>query len=177
MDNNENSSAENNAENGFVPPISEQKSKEELIPKSRFEEVLSQKKSAEETAKVYKDALDQSKREAADANKIAEEVEARVAGIQKDAWKEKALRSIDPNAARLADEIGASFSGNSEEDYIQWAKGLENKILPKLAKDNSTIDGSRSGENATEITPAILAKMTPEQRIAYAEKVLPRVNI
>ncbi len=177
MENNENSSAEFNAENGKVPPISEQKSKEELIPKSRFDEILSQKKSAEETAKVYKDALDQSKREAADANKIAEEVETRVAGIQKDAWRERALRSINPEAARLADEIGATFTGNTEEDYIQWAKTLENKILPRLAKDKSTVDGSRSGENATEITKEVLAKMTPEERIAYAQRVYPRVNI
>src|SRR3990167_9701677 len=110
MDNNANPSAGDNAGNGNVPPISEQKPKEELIPKSRFEEVLSQKKSAEETAKVYKDALEQSKKEAADANKIAEEVEARVSGIQKDAWKERALRSINPDAARLADEVGATFS-------------------------------------------------------------------
>lgn len=180
MDNNENSSAEYNAENGnAVPPISEQqKQKEEMIPKIRFDEILSQKKTAEETARVYKDALEQSKKEAADAVQIAKDVESRVGEIQKSAWKEKALRSINQEAARLADEVGANFSGNTEEDYVQWAKSLEGKILPRLAKENkSGIDGNRSGDNATEITPDILKKMTPEQRIAYAEKVFPRVNI
>jgi len=126
-----------------------QKSKEELIPKSRFEEVLSQKKSAEETAKVYKDALDQSKREAADANKIAEEVEARVAGIQKTAWKERALRSIDPNAARLADEIGARLLADIAHPAGLIATGLIPSPIPHChivtSTTHKTLRGPRGG--------------------------------
>lgn len=146
---------------------------ETTVPKSRFDEVYEAKKASDEKARIYKEALDQNKNATEEEKKLREEAEARVRATEQVAWRANALRGVDPRAAAMIDGLGAQFLGNSQEEYMTWAKTLESKVLPELSS-KASVDGNRSNDTPTEITQEVIDAMPPKERLAYLSKVLPR---
>lgn len=162
-----------------VPAAANSPAKEEgsnaTVPKSRFDEVYGELKTEKERARIYKEALDQSKSTTEEEKKLREQTEARVRETEQAAYKANALRGINPIAAQMVDELGATFVGNSQDEYDTWAKTMETKILPKLSS-KASIDGNRSVDEPTEITPEIIQSWPQEKRLEYLRKTLPRVE-
>ena len=145
---------------------------ETTVPKSRFDEVNEAKKAAEEKARIYKEALDQNKNATEEEKALRQQAEAQVHASDQAAWKANALRSINPLAAQTLESVGAAFDGNSQEEYVTWAKTMEAKI-PTTSK--ASIDGNRSNDEPTVITPELIASWPNAKRLEYLEKTLPKV--
>lgn len=147
---------------------------EESIPKSRFDEVNSRMKSAEERAEMWKQRAEEFSKENEDAKGKFESLAQELKDKDRQVWKSNALAKIKPQVAKIANEMGVSFQGETQEEYDVWASGLEQKLAPYLKESATGVDGNRAGDFSTTITADELAKMTPEKRLEYGRKTLPR---
>jgi len=147
------------------------------IPKSRFDEVITQKKAAEERAEMWKSKAEEFSGENEEYKNKFESVNEELRDKDRQVWKSMALAKVNPNVARIASEIGVSFTGESQEEYDAWAGGLEQKLAPHLKEgDRSDVDGNRAGDAPTTITYEELMKLSPKERLKYTNSVLPRAE-
>lgn len=165
-------------DNGDTTPIANEVdtsvNTDKFIPKSRFDEVNSKYKSAEERAELYKSRYEESQANTEEEKAKRIETENQAVEIEKRAWKSDALRSINPQVANILETSGATFEGNTSEDYNNWAKQKETELSPMLKESKANVDGNRPIDGSVKITDEQLAKMSPEERIEYRNKTMPR---
>jgi len=150
------------------------------VPQARLNEVTAQKNAANEKADSANERADLWKKRAEEAASENEAEKAKNAQLVEDgkgkdrsAWRANALQSINPEVAKIAADTGITFTGETQEEYSEWAKNLEVTILPRLKQTKADVDGNRGGADSQEMTAEQLAKMTPEERLEHGKKTLP----